>query len=451
VWNGRRVMARINPVMALPFEIMGRTARASSAIIMEHIVPMQKLGVFSDLVSQWLRRNPDADPVEMTKAMQSIWRSVDNRLGEMVYDNKFWNRTFKDSLHLGVRALGWNFGTIEEIGGAPVDVVKAIDKKIRTGKVTADDWGHKAPYVFGLMFTAALVGATLQYLMTGNGPEDLKDLAFPRTGRFEPDGTAERISLPSYVKDIWEYYHHPGTTLVHKANPIFGQFADQWTGTDYFGHPIYDPTDENTLWDWHTADRLKHFVQAAAPFSFQGQKQMQGAGEPGWTGKAFTVAPYIGVTPAPGAVTKPERIESFEHSQMMKGWQKKLQYELKKAKEAGDTQKAAEIHQQLAETKRAIARDYNAYKRDKNAQRSTSKLPAAAPDARLGFPARQQAEQRKTSALMDKIGPLIDGSSSRAEMAAKIEKAGYPALAGLIGSLPDTLRPQVHARLRAHA
>ena len=64
---------------------------------------------------------------------------------------------------------------------------------------------------------------------------------------------------------------------------------------------------------------------------------------------------------------------------------------------------------------------------------------------------QQQQKGGRTSELMDKVGPLIDGSSSRAERAQRIERAGYPALAGLIGALPDTIRPQVRARLEEYA
>lgn len=436
MWNELRVLARIHPKLVLPFEILGRITRATTAPIMEYIVPYQKLGVFSDLASNWIRRNPGADAEDVAKAMQAIWRSVDNRLGEMVYDNKFWDRTFKDALHLDIRAVGWNFGTIEEIGGAPHDVLRLVDQGIRTGKITADDVGHKIPYVLGLMFTTALMGAITTYLMTGKGPDELKDYIFPKTGRLLPDGSAERISLPSYAKDIWEYAHHPGTTLIHKANPIFGEISDQWNGTDYFGHPIYNPSDKSTVFDWHTEDRARHFFGEALPFSIQGQKQLQGAKEPGFIGEAFSAMPFVGLAPAPGVVTNPEKIESFQHYKELQAWKDKLKYDLKQAQKAGDKAKVQDIQRQLQESRRENAQEHSEYMRRKmEAQKRI----------------QEQKRSGNTSDLLRTIGPLIDGAGSRAEMQQRVEKAGYPALAGLLGSLPDTLRPQVRAKLAEYA
>jgi diguanylate cyclase (GGDEF)-like protein len=435
-WNELRVLARINPAFVVPFEVLGRITRATTSPIMEYIVPWQKLGVFSDLASNWIRRNPGADAEDVAKAMQSIWRSVDNRLGEMVYDDKFWDRTFKDTLHLTIRAVGWNFGTIEEIGGAPHDVLKAVDKGLRTGKINADDFGHKATYVMGLMFTTAVIGAITQYLMTGKGPDELKDYIFPKTGRLLPDGAAERIALPSYAKDIWEYAHHPGTTIIHKANPIFGEIADQWNGTDYFGHPIYNPSDKSTVFDWHSEDRAKHFFGEALPFSVQGQKQLQGAKEPGFTGEAFSAMPFVGLAPAPGVVTNPEKIESFQHYKELQAWKDKLQFDLKQARKAGDKTKIQDIQRQLQDSRRENAQEHSEYMRRKmEAQKRI----------------QDQKRGGNTSELMRTIGPLIDGSSSRAEMQQRIEKAGYPALAGLLGNLPDEIRPQVKAKLAEYA
>ena len=432
--RGLQSIAAEYPWAQVPFEILGRIVRASSALIMEHIVPMQKLGVFSDLASDWLRRNPTAPPDEMVAAMQSIWRSVDNRLGEMVYDNKFWDRTFKDSMHLAVRAVGWNDGTLEEIGGAPVDFLKAVDKLIKTGRIKGDDWGHKIPYVMGLMMTVGIIGSLLNYLMTGEWPKDLKDVAFPRTGRLHKDGTPARLSLPSYVKDIYEYWHHPGQTIAHKANPWISITNDLIQGNDYFGDPIYNP-DGDAL--QHFRDGLDHIWQAARPFSgvFGGQQRsLPGAEEPGITGDLFKVAPFVGVTNAPGVVTKPEKIAETQHYYEERAWEKKLKYQLKQAQEKGDQEEIARLRKDLAERRRADKIERNEYKREKRQGEE-----------------RYRQSQKPTSQLLDHIGPLIDGASSRAEMAEKIHEAGYPALAGLIGSLPQTMRPQVMARLQEYA
>ena len=57
--------------------------------------------------------------------MQRIWNSVDNRMGEMVYDNLMWSKTQKDVAFMLMRSAGWNIGTIRELGGAAVDAARA--------------------------------------------------------------------------------------------------------------------------------------------------------------------------------------------------------------------------------------------------------------------------------------------------------------------------------------
>jgi hypothetical protein len=303
--------------------------------------------------------------------------------------------------------------------------MKNVSEAIQHGKLP--ELGHKTAYLLSLYMTTPIAGAVLGYLY-GTNPESLKDYLFPRTGKFQKDGTPERVSMPSYVKDIYEYGQHPIETLAHKANPWIGVLHDEIVNQDYFGNPLYNP-EAGALEEFR--DRVGYLGRAFLPFSLTGERQMLGSGDPGLAGSLARVGPFVGITPAPGAITKPEKMAEFQHYQDEKGWQKKLQMDLKKAVAAGDTEKAAEIRKQLNEANQALRRSHNDYLREKAAG--------------------AKAAQRPTSQLIQQVAPLIDSSGSRAEMADKIKSAGFPALAGLIGSLPTTLRPQVMARLAEYA
>lgn len=426
MWNGMQVMFRETPKLALPFEASGRIMRASSALIMEHIVPAQKLGVFSDLAADWLRRHPEATPQELAIGMQSIWRSVDNRLGEMVYDNLFWDRTYKDAMHLAFRAVGWNWGDYREIGGAPVDLLVLIDKGLRTGKITADDVGHKIPYTIAMLVTTAVIGGIIGYLY-GRKPETPKDLMFPRTGTYDKDGTEQRVSLPSYGKDVYEYGMDPFGTTGHKLAPLWSTGYELWKNSDYFGHPIWNPDDDDAT---KFRDGMTFVAQQYRPFTFTNQRQFGDI--PGWRGTALKVGSYVGITPAPGIVTKPEKIADFEHYREQKAWMDKLKYDLKKARSANDKAAIAEVQRKIQIAKQSAAVERQNYVRGK---------------AKAAKESRERA-QGKTSGLMDKVGPLIDAAASHQEMASNIERAGYPALAGLIASLPANLRPVMRSALQ---
>jgi hypothetical protein len=62
------------------------------------------------------------------------WDSVDNRMGQLVYDNLFWSKTFKDLAMASVRSVGWNLGTIRELGGGLVDLASEGAKAATQGR-----------------------------------------------------------------------------------------------------------------------------------------------------------------------------------------------------------------------------------------------------------------------------------------------------------------------------
>ena len=91
---------------------------------MEVMVPRMKVGIFMDMANHELGRMTDeqkSDRDYVRKKLGNVWNSVDNRMGQMVYDNLFWNRTLKDLALASVRSVGWNLGTLRELGGGVSD------------------------------------------------------------------------------------------------------------------------------------------------------------------------------------------------------------------------------------------------------------------------------------------------------------------------------------------
>ncbi len=433
------------PWLSVPLEVAGRVTRASTSIIMEHIVPLQKLGVFADLASDHIRRNPHEDSVAFAAAMQSIWNSVDNRLGEMVYDNVFWNRTFKDVNHMMVRAVGWNLGTIRELGGAPIDAVKLLDYLARGAPAEggqsplgkgiqarqgyeeakskiqriAEKTGHKIPYTLALIGTTMLLGAILTRLMTGEGPKEIKDYFFPPTGRKTKYGTPERMSMPSYTKDLYEYGTQPVNTLINKANPIFGIIHSIYANEDFYGNPVRDPDAGPWTQMWEGA---KYAGVEVAPFSLQGARQYAASGE----SAAMQTAPYVGFGPAPARVTSPEQMDRYQLRETEKGYIRGLQRRLRQATEKGDQAKVDELRQEIREHKLKERGTEHEIREDK---------------------AKGREAQAEAAA---KISQLLEGKS-RKDAAAAAHSAGYPALAALLRSLPDRPRARVATSLEAFA
>jgi hypothetical protein len=107
--------------LRLPFALTEQAMRP----ILEYVVPRQKLGVFANMARFELERlGPNATSDQVRDALAKAWDSVDNRMGQLVYDKLFWNKTAKDLAMLSIRSVGWNTGTIREIVGGAADTAK---------------------------------------------------------------------------------------------------------------------------------------------------------------------------------------------------------------------------------------------------------------------------------------------------------------------------------------
>ena len=297
--------------------------------IFEYLVPRQKLGVFFDMARDALNREPDMSLERKREVMGKLWDSVDNRMGELVYDKLFWSRALKDALMVSVRCVGWNLGTFRELGGGVADFAKIPKEKGLT---------DRSAYLIALPFTVAVLGAVIGYLFRGEPPEDLKDCLFPRTGRLRPDGSEDRLSLPSYIKDIYEYGHDiesfikygedPTRTLRNKLHPLLGTTSQMLTNEDFFGAKIRNPGDSAVL---QAEDEAKYLMKQLEPFSVRNYLQQANAAEQEPSVAGYLTSPSMyGITPAPGYMTKSEEdLESMEVSRQRAGLIKKFRNEIR--------------------------------------------------------------------------------------------------------------------------
>lgn len=304
---------------------------ASSKPILEYIVPRQKLGVFADIMKMELEHNPNMSHEEFRMIKQKAWDSVDNRMGQLVYDNLFWNRTFKDLLMGSVRSVGWNLGTIREILGGIGDFFKFG----RGPKGRGANLSYRSAYVIALPVVAGILGAIYQYLRTGKGPQELKDYYFPRTGSLDENGDPVRVSIPSYMKDLYHYTQHPVTTVTNKLSPLIGMVAQMLNNKDYFGTKIRNEDDPLVK---QVAGEAQYILKQMIPFGIRNaQKNMQNDKE-----LRDIVEPFIGITPAPYDInqTKAETLahrisaqkmpiggrtqEQAEHSKVLRDFSKRL-------------------------------------------------------------------------------------------------------------------------------
>lgn len=229
--------------------------------LMNWWVPSLKVGGFLKSLDAERAVRPDMSPAEFQKAKERIWDSMDNRLGQVVYDNMFMNKTAKDVAFLSLRSFGWTGGTVQAFGKGVGEVPLSGQRLMKGQGIT-----QRTAYMVALPATIGFFGAMYQYAMTGEGPSELKDYFFPWDGTYDEDGNKHRVSLPSYMKDVFSYVAHPIRTIINKMSPIGNDLGEVISNKDFYGEQVYNPKDPIAQ---KGADILSHELQSMIPFSFK--------------------------------------------------------------------------------------------------------------------------------------------------------------------------------------
>lgn len=289
----------LKTVWRVPFAISEQVAN----LIMDKFVPMQKLGVFGDLARFELDRLPQgATQMQVREAMAKAWDSVDNRMGMLRYDNLFWNKWVKDMAMMSTRSVGWNLGTLREIGGGAMDWGKLLQKGNK-------EFTHRMAYTLALPAVAGMMGGVIHWAYNGKAPEQVMDWFFPRTGRKDEFGRDERISIPSYIKDIYHVYLGAKDWQTGlgpkkligvagaKLHPAISLVSDMLANRDFYNTEIAnsdDPVIKRAL------DTAKFVGTQYSPFSWSNVARERKLGFP-LSEQALTM---VGFVPAPADIKK---------------------------------------------------------------------------------------------------------------------------------------------------
>lgn len=297
---------------------LGRVFESMAYPIFDKYVPRMKNGAFYETMGTWLQHNPGATLKEQEQAARVIVDSIDNRFGEMIHDNIFWDRTLKQSASLMMRSYSWNKGTIGEIGGGLMDIGKGDLNSPRAAYVVA------LPVVFGA------VNAVYQGLKTGQAPQDVQDLIAPKTGGTDAaTGLPERLAPIGYMKDVFGWYEDPVQEAKNKIATGPRLAGEMLTGKDGKGDPIAPP---DASVPEHIRAYAEHVSSAFMPISIKNQ----------WARKKGTeisrAEAFMGLRPAGRQYTDPEGLNQIKEKQKQKEWKRKTKHETKQASyyEGGD-------------------------------------------------------------------------------------------------------------------
>lgn len=249
---------------------VGATLRAPMAAIeatmrplFGYYIPRLKVGTFRALFASELERQSakiQAGKITQEEVARNVWNNVENRMGELNYDNLFWNRNLKTVLMLTTRAVGWNLGTVREIGGGILQDTPREFAKVLKGNYKEFEFTPKMSYTLALFMVIGTIGAIYQYLHTGKMPESVKDLYYPRNGATDKSGQPYRIEFPSYLKDLYQSgipnlahgdvfgaMDNATQTIKNKSAPEFSTILELLNNKDFYGNYIRNTNDNNTM------------------------------------------------------------------------------------------------------------------------------------------------------------------------------------------------------------
>lgn len=268
--------------------------------IMEYYVPWMKGAAVYKLAQMHLKQSPGITATELHRRLQEDVRSGNSRFGQLTYDNLHLHKTVKDILMGMTRSLGWNFGSLAELGGGVYEWVKfaknaAIWGARRIGGAGKGGGGsggegglgdeyqpggknfpritNRMAYVLALPIIIGIFGAVLA-AMFGQRPKQLKDYYAIKTGEIDDHGNPVRVQLPSYVRDMVSYSKHPLQTLSNKLHPLLAMLSQMLQNRDFFNVEIRhegDPVMKQIL------EEIGYVGKQLAPFSVRNAQKLTGS------------------------------------------------------------------------------------------------------------------------------------------------------------------------------
>jgi DNA repair protein RadC len=103
--------------------------------LFEMYIPRLKIGSFLREYSNELVQRADqlaSGKLTRPQLAREVWDSIENRFGEMNFDNLFWNRTFKSALQLVFRSVTWKIGAVKNmtqgLSGQPKEILRRMHR-----------------------------------------------------------------------------------------------------------------------------------------------------------------------------------------------------------------------------------------------------------------------------------------------------------------------------------
>jgi hypothetical protein len=215
-------------------------------------------------------------------------------------------------------------GPFREIAGGYASLGKGLAQGEWRVSPKSHHYDPRIAYALAFPITIGFIGGLVNYLRTGQWPQDWRDLYFPRTGGAVRSGggnVPERMRIPGYHKDFFGYAHMtpegiaPGAELRAKIAGIWQAMIEQATNRDWRDYPIAPP---NATLGEQVGYRGEHLLGKFKPIGLQQITQEQKIGS-----KLTLPERIIGFAPAGVRYQNPQGNESFLGKQAEDLWKRK--------------------------------------------------------------------------------------------------------------------------------
>lgn len=263
--------------------------------LFNHYIPALKTGMFLKEFPLALQENKsrlESGKITREQLARKTVDFIDDRIGEMNFDNLFWNRTFKTAMQFMLRSVTWKLGNARAMGGVLPEQAMEFYNAAREKRQPL--LMPKAAWLFGLTATTVAISSAVQQIFTGKPVTSIKDAVAPQ---INPHDDTERVVVPTYYKDLLHLWHSPGQYLTSSASGPISKMTDIWNNKDFYNYQIH--SEHDSFWQ-KRKDDMAYFIPK--PFAFTSAAQMAKKGE-----SATKVGlSFFGFNKAPGYLTNPE-------------------------------------------------------------------------------------------------------------------------------------------------
>ena len=315
--------------------VPGAVLQTLAKPIMEHYVPLQKIAAFAKMAEFEMERlGPEATEAQKTATLQAIGRSVENRFGQLTYDNVFWDKTAKDIGMLTFRALGYKLGTWREFGGAAKDWATFM-RDIPSSKRA--EFTRRMAYSIAHPMAVGIAGAITTYVLEHLFDPRVKtnpslayptghDYLYPRTGLKDEYGHDLRVQYPSYMRDFHSIFGGgiagiPAGVARYLENSSHPLLQQTWEFARNAGFNNVEIRDTNLPYVWNGDDPLMTQLAQVlgyerdqwTPISLKNEERLSADNAP----PIISYGSQVGITKAPADVMRSDA-ENYATELMLK-------------------------------------------------------------------------------------------------------------------------------------